>query len=362
MKNDFDMCRLEERNQKIIDAVIAKANRECPGSVAMIGICGSFATGDFYEKSDLDLLVLTNDDAAQAVAMLFIQDDLGVGHDIYCTSWERLENDAKFEHPYLAKLLNAKIVWCPDPADLERLENLRFSVRDRLAEPLSAEDFERAAALLSKAEQCYAKAMCAVKLTEVRAQAMELLYYLPDALMLLNKRYYHRGTRRLYDELLILDKRPQDICGRIDAVVSADTEDSLKSALTSLLRETEAVFDAVKKEISPKKEAPSPENLAGTYEEMFSNWRNKMYLAAKTGNRMLSFSTLGCLQAMIDEIACSVDIGKYDAVSGYDPDDLWKNAEFFDRTIEAYLAEYKKIGLDVRHYADIDAFAEDYLK
>ncbi|MBR5311575.1 MAG: nucleotidyltransferase domain-containing protein [Clostridia bacterium] len=362
MENNFDMCRLEERNQKIIDAVIAKANRDCPGSVAMLGICGSFASGDFYEKSDLDLLVLTKDDAAQAVAMLFIQDDLGVGHDIYCTSWERLENDAKFEHPYLAKLLNAKIVWCPDPADLERLENLRCTVRDRLAEPLSAEDFERAAALLSKTEQCYARAMCAGTLTEIRAQAMELLYYLPDALMLLNKRYYRRGTRRLYDELQILDKRPADICELLEAVTAAGTEDTLKSALTSLLRETEAVFAAVKADIAPSKEAPSAENLAGTYEEMFSNWRNKMYLAAKTGNRMLSFTTLGCLQAMIDEIAAGLDIGTYDAVSGYDPDDLWKNAEFFDRTIEAYLTEYKKTGLTIRHYADIDAFAEDYLK
>ena len=362
MENNFDKCKLEERNQKIIDAVIAKTNRECPGSVALIGICGSFATGDIYEKSDLDLLVLTNDDAAQAVAMLFIQDDLGVGHDIYCTSWERLENDAKFEHPYLAKLLNAKIVWCPDPADMERLENLRYSVRDRFAEPLSVEDFERAAALLSKAEQCYAKAMCADALTEIRAQAMELLYYLPDALMLLNKRYYHRGTRRLYDELMILTKRPADICGLLESVTAADTAEALKSALTSLLRETETVFTAVKAELYIKKEVPSADNITGTYEEMFSNWRNKMVLAAKTGNRMLSFTTLGCLQAMLDEISAGVDIAHYDAVSGYDPDDLWKNAEYYDRTIEAYLAEYRNAGIPVKHYADIDAFVEDYLK
>ena len=136
----------------------------------------------------------------------------------------------------------------------------------------------------------------------------------------------------------------------------------LKSALTSLLRETEAVFDAVRTEIQPEKEAPSADNLTGTYEEMFSNWRNKMYLAAKTGNRMLSFCTLGCLQAMLDDIAAGGDIGHYDAVAGYDPDNLWKTAEFFDRTLDAYLEEYKKAGIDVRRYDDIDEFMKDYLK
>ncbi len=362
MENDFDKCRLEERNNKIIEAVISKAERVCPGSLAMVGIYGSFMTGDIHEKSDLDLLILINDESGFQLSAGFIQDDLGVGHDIYCTTWERLESDAKFEHPHLSKLMNSEIVWCPDPANRERLEALRQSVRDRLAEPLSAEDFGRAEHLLAEAEKYYAKAMCADTLTDVRKQATGVLYYLPDALMLLNKRYYRRGVRRLYDELFILDERPAQVCELTDAVVSAATTDALKSSLTSLLRETETAFEAVRNDLWTKKEPASPDNLAGTYEEMFSNWRNKMILAAETGNRMMAFSTLGSLQAMLDDIADGVEIGKYDAISGYDPDDLWKTAEFFDRTIDAYLAEYRKAGLDVKRYTDIDEFVKDYLK
>jgi hypothetical protein len=199
-------------------------------------------------------------------------------------------------------------------------------------------------------------------LPEIRKQAMGVLYALPDALMLLNKRYYRRGVRRLYDELRILDKCPPQICELIDTVVSSNTADSLKSALTSLLRDTEAVFAEVRADIAPKKEPVTADNICGTYEEMFSNWRNKMILAAETGNRTLAFATLGSLQAMLDDIAGSLDIGHYDAVSGYDPDDLWKTAELFDRTIAAYLAEYKKAGVNVRRYADIDEFVKEYLK
>ncbi len=58
------MINLEDRNRKIIDAVISKANAVCPGSLALIGINGSFMTGDYYEKSDLDLLILISLDAA----------------------------------------------------------------------------------------------------------------------------------------------------------------------------------------------------------------------------------------------------------------------------------------------------------
>ena len=49
-------------NQKMIDAVIEKAEMVCPGSLALIGVYGSVATGDEYAKSDLDLLILIQDD------------------------------------------------------------------------------------------------------------------------------------------------------------------------------------------------------------------------------------------------------------------------------------------------------------
>ena len=39
------MNHLEERNQKIIDAVMKKAAIPCPGALALIGINGSFMTG-----------------------------------------------------------------------------------------------------------------------------------------------------------------------------------------------------------------------------------------------------------------------------------------------------------------------------
>lgn len=113
---------LEERNQKIIDAIIEKATCDCPNSLALIGICGSFQTGDIYEKSDLDLLVLINDEQGWQLGTTFIQDDLQVGHDIYCTTWERLESDACYNNLNISKLMESKIVYCADESYGKRLE------------------------------------------------------------------------------------------------------------------------------------------------------------------------------------------------------------------------------------------------
>ena len=130
------MNHLIERNQKIIDVIIEKANRVCPGALALIGINGSFMTGDFYEKSDLDLLILINDDRGYQLARAFIQDDLQVGHDIYCTTWESLQKDARYEHPNISKLMDSKIVYCADEKYRQDLEKLRKQGAD-----LGLEDF-----------------------------------------------------------------------------------------------------------------------------------------------------------------------------------------------------------------------------
>ena len=69
-------------NQKIIQSVIERANKVCPESLALIGVYGSVATGDTYEKSDLDLLILVEDDEGYKLATGFILDDKKVGYDV----------------------------------------------------------------------------------------------------------------------------------------------------------------------------------------------------------------------------------------------------------------------------------------
>ena len=52
------MSTEENRNNRIIKAILEKEKTLCPGAAALIGISGSFQTGDIHPLSDLDLLIL----------------------------------------------------------------------------------------------------------------------------------------------------------------------------------------------------------------------------------------------------------------------------------------------------------------
>lgn len=353
------MIHLEERNQKIIDAVIKKANILCPGALALIGINGSFMTGDFYEKSDFDLLILINDDRGWQLGCAFIQDDLQVGHDIYCTTWERLQNDARYEHPNISKLMDAKIVYCADEKYKERLDTLRQMAKDILSAPFSEEDYSKAEKLLKEAEQCYSMAMISEHKSDVLDGAGGVIYYVENAIAMLNKQYFHYGVKRAYEELNAMKNKPEKLCDMIDSVISATSVESAKGHLTKLMKETIDVFHQVKRTITVKKPVTA-DTLFSTYEEMYSNWRNKMYVAAETGNRHLAFMSLISSNAMFSEISSEVDINRYNALRGYNSQDLHKTAKAYDDILSDYLKEYRKAGIQVKHYSDIDAFVLDY--
>ena len=355
------MENLKIRNQKIINAIVEKSNKICPESLALIGITGSFATGDFYEKSDLDLLILINDDKGWQLAGTFIQDDLGVGHDIYCTTWENLQKAAMYSNPNIAKLMDSQIIYCSDEKYRAELEKLRQKAAEILQKPFSADDYTKAENMLKEAEHFYMSAVTAEKIADIRTQAGYAVYYIENAVAMLNKKYFRYGTKRAYEELEAMERKPAGLCEMIESILSADSADKLKDNLTKLVRETLRVFQSVKKEIHVPKKV-SADVIEGTYEEMFSNWRNKMYYASQRQDRHLAFMSIVNLNAMLFEISSEAEIGSYSVFDGYDPNDLQKTAQMFDDFLKDYLEEYRKAVIEQNRFGDIYSFVKRYLE
>ena len=169
------------------------------------------------------------------------------------------------------------------------------------------------------------------------------------------------GVKRCYEELSAMKKRPEKLCEIIDSVISAPTADCIKEQLTQLMRELSLCFQ---KELdalhSGRKKTPS-EALSGTYEEMYSNWHGKMCLAAETGDRHLAFMSLVSLDNMLRGIGGEFDIGSFDALSVYDPDDLRKTSEGFDAVLRDYLQVYGIAGIKEERFRDVDAFVSAYI-
>ncbi len=339
-------------NQKIIDAVIEKAEKVCPDSLALIGIYGSVATEDEYEKSDLDLLILIRDDAGWQLGTGFILEDRKVGYDIYCTNWNGLRYDAECHHAQLSKLMDSKIVYIKNQEAYDELCRLRSQAKAFLE---SEDRFQRVNELVDQAKVAYANANLHDELGQVRLEAAEVIYSLLDAIMIYHGTYFKRGVKRTFEELAKLPVK-EVFADTIKRVVNSKGIAELRDLLKSLILYTESHIRQDK-----TKEEPS-EGLAGTYEEMYSNWRNKVEEAAVNQDAFASYMNMCNLHSMFLDISNDVQIGKYNIMEEYNPDWLEDNVRLFDQCLQNYEGVYKNAGIAVKRYADVDEFVADYLK
>lgn len=338
-------------NQVIIDAVIAKAEKICPDALALIGIYGSVATGEEYAKSDLDLLILIENDSGYKLCTGFILDDSKIGYDIYCTSWESLQYDAQCRHAQLSKLLDSKIVYIKKQEAYEKLLSLREEARAFLT---SDARFERVSELIGKAKISFADAHLHDELGQVRIDAYGVIYYLLDAVMLFHGTYFKRGVKRTIDELdaLPLDKA---FAENIKKIAASKDVYEIRKLIKSIIAYTEKHTEQATAKVSPDK------NLAGTYEEMFSNWRNKVEEAAANSDVFASFMNMCSLQYMINDLANEFDIGDFDVAGKYDPDCLQENVAIYDNFLAKYEEIYKAAGIKAKRYCSVDEFICEYL-
>jgi hypothetical protein len=204
-------------HQKIVDAVLEKAKRECPEALDMIGVYGSVCTGDMHERSDLDLLILINDPKGYALSKAFILEDAGIGYDIYCTSWESLTEDANCGHAHISKLLDSDVLYVRDESVTERLESLKNQAREVLG---SDKRFEVIAGIREELCKIYGHAFVAETIGQLRSWAAYMITLSLDAVMLWNGTYFKRGVKRTFEELDGLDI-PDDFEQNVMKIVQA---------------------------------------------------------------------------------------------------------------------------------------------
>ena len=339
-------------NQKIIDAVIAKAEKLCPDSLALIGVYGSVATKDEYEKSDLDLLILIQDDNGWKLGTGFILENSGIGYDIYCTNWDGLRYDAECHHAKLSKLMDSEIVYVKEQEAYDELCRLRERTEKFLK---SEERFERVKELMDKAKVSYANALLNEGLGQVRLDAFDGILNLMDALMLYHGTYFKCGVKRAFEELGRLPIE-EDFLNKIKQIAESKEISEIRSLLKSILAYVEIYVRREK-----QKEEPS-DGIAGTYEEMYSNWRNKVEEAAVNGDVFSAFANMCSFNYMCQDISNDVNIGKYSIMEEYNPDNLVDNVRNYDECLARYEEVYKAAGIAVKRFADVDAFVADYLE
>jgi hypothetical protein len=358
MKHEL-ITELRVRNARIIEAIIKKAHTVCPGSIALIGIGGSFCSGDIHERSDLDLCIVINDNDGWKIADCFILNE--VGFDIYCTPWHRLEAMAEYTSPHVTKLLHLDIVYHADDVSLARYMTLRKTVQDKLDAPYFLEDANHVTKHFTDAMNAYASVMLSDTAAECKYASAKMLLAIEYLIYLANKSYIHRGIRMIPEELQSMQMLPHEFWTDYQQLIVANTHDGIQSCSTQLMKSVQAFVTTINESVVPKKEI-TQDSIRGTYEEIVSNWRSKMYLAAQTDDAYLALMTMASCQGFYDEFATEHNIDRVRLFEEFQIDNLRRSAERFDAAMEYYRCLYVQLGEPVRSYSSIEAFEKAYLE
>ena len=352
--------RLElfQRNNTIIEAVKAKAEKDCPGAVDLIAVTGSFASGNYYEKSDLDLLIVINNNTGWNISKCFILGD--TAHDIYCHTWKRLEKMAEYHDPHIIKLLNVDIVYSSGEDAIQKYNKLREKLLEVLSSPLDRETQGKARGYFQSALAEYGRLCLEDDFSKCKYQSAWIIYNIENTLYMLNKEYIRDGILGIPKEICSMKILPERFQELYFALIKADSLPDLKKSAGDLLKRMDDLLERTGESLSPKKDV-SPDALRGTYEEIFSNWKNKMHRAADLGDQYLSLITAASCQNFYDELFQEYNMEHFDLMGGFQINDPGKSADEFDSVMEQFKGLYKKISLPISQYNTIEDFIRDYL-
>ena len=141
----------------------------------------------------------------------------------------------------------------------------------------------------------------------------------------------------------------------IQKIVAGKEIYQLRDLLKQLILYTESHMRTEKNIAEPS------EALSGTYEEMYSNWRNKVEEAAKNADVFSSFMNMCSLHFMLSKISEEAAIGSFPVMNEYTPDSLEDNTEIFDKYLQKYEQAYMQAGIHVKRFTNVDEFVANYL-
>lgn len=63
---------------------------------------------------------------------------------------------------------------------------------------------------------------------------------------------------------------------------------------------------------------------------------------------------------MLYEITEGIEIGDFETMDKFDPQDLENNICVFDKALNSYLIVYEKVGIRPMRYGNVEEFEKDY--
>ena len=363
MDNEKKIALLD-RNRKIIQVILKEIEKKCPDSVDLIGITGSFCNGDYHEKSDLDLLIIRNDSKAKVLDKCFIVD--GVGFDIYTQDWERIEELSNYPSPYVTKIFNLGIVYFRNQEVINRIKRIQGRLKENMQNDDLVED--RIRLHFRNALEAYDYLEASNDLNDSYVYYSRIIREIEAVVYFLNKTYIKQSTKNIPDDISKMGLLPGDFLEIYNTLVDCESKEEMIKKASDFIGVVQLYLDSFMiiseyqyEEKKPKaKKEITKEVLRGTYEELFSNYRNKLYHAVDIDSNYLSFMTLSAAQEFYNEITDCYNIPKIKLIEKYSPYDLKKNAKAFEESLELWKKLYEEYGLNVEEYSGVNSITRLY--
>lgn len=351
---------LLDRNQKIIDMVIERVKRDFYEDIAVVGLTGSFSRTDFYEKSDLDLIIVNDTDKGWGICSCFILDD--IGFDIYCTPWEtRLEDQANLKSFAVGSLVDLEIIYSRDEASLKKLQGLQKRAMDQLNKPISEDCLNRAGETLNKAKTHYGDMSITDNLNDVRYASSKLLFDLFNTVVSINNTYIKRGTINYMEELATYTHVPKDFSLLYMSTIEANNVEAIRKSSLRILKLVSSFLDDMKSTYI-EKNTPSKDNLKGAYEELWCNCKNKLIRASKIDDPNYAINAAKSAQELLDDLEWCVGTKKYELMTLFDAHNMTPFKDRFIEIMEDFADEYHKAGVEIVTYENLDDLYKAFMK
>lgn len=314
---------MKRRNEELIDIVIQKVQKEYEEDIDLIGVFGSFFTGDFHEKSDLDLLVVLNNEKGWGFSTCFLLD--GVGYDLYGSPWTKLEKMASFDHTFVSNIIDLDIVYCRKPEYRERLMKLRQKALSIIDGPMTKEFLQKTKTHLDDATLTYGKMILEEEIGSVRQLSGSVLYHLTNTVCYLNHNCFRLGVKHHLEEILAMEHVPKYFEQYFNGVMNAISVAEIKENTTKLMKTVKEMYDDIEKDVL----------LAFSAGTSCQDFYNTMHKECGT---------------------ISIDLMRH-----FQANSLDDFANEFEKAMQLYKEDYDRLHMQVLTYDSIDEFRKDYL-
>lgn len=285
---------------------------------------------------DITVVYVCPIDFNPEVEKQFLTKVSNLGDAIYIKEMFTFLRKSKYLSPYIAELIDSRLVFTSDP-DLKNVYmQHREEIRKILNSPLSKQECYNAYVLINLAEHYFSFIMTQDSFSEVLLSVGYFLTVIEDALNLLNKTYWHKNLRHINEELEALTIKPDNLLLQIDNIITATTLKEIRKATTTLMKEVHEICDykgyqsgynIFDNENIPKTKSNTKKQKKETINHFHDLGKQRLMQAAKYKNKHIMFLTLFDI-AIMSKFVYEEDISER-VMSIWNPNNFDKMIEDF---------------------------------